>query len=73
MKRMDFSDPQGGKGACDRKAASIKSHIRIHVDEGNNVETAKAMVNAIQSKGGVPGVNVPLCDTHVQKSSLHVK
>ena len=38
VKRMDFSDPQGGKGACDRKAASIKSHIRIHVDEGNSVK-----------------------------------
>lgn len=25
LKRMDFSDPQGGKGACDRKAATIKS------------------------------------------------
>ena len=25
IKRLDFSDPQGGKGACDRKAASIKS------------------------------------------------
>ena len=48
VKRMDFSDPQGGKGACDRKAASIKSHIRIHVDKGNNVETAKEMVNSVK-------------------------
>ena len=25
--RMGFSDPQGGKGPCDRKAANIKNHM----------------------------------------------
>ena len=29
VKRMDFSDPQRGKGACDRKAGTIKSHMTI--------------------------------------------
>jgi hypothetical protein len=29
--RMDFSDPQGGKGPCDRKAASIKNHMRSYL------------------------------------------
>ena len=24
---IDFSDPQGGKGPCDRKAATIKAHV----------------------------------------------
>ncbi|KAL9962224.1 hypothetical protein ACROYT_G031306 [Oculina patagonica] len=28
VKRVDFSDPQGGKGPCDRKAASIKAYVR---------------------------------------------
>ena len=32
IKRLDFSDPQGGKGPCDRKAATIKSHMRIHFE-----------------------------------------
>ena len=27
LARMYFSDAQGGKGPCDRKAATIKSHI----------------------------------------------
>jgi len=27
ISRIDFSEPQGGKGACDRKAATIKSHM----------------------------------------------
>ena len=28
VRRMDFSDPQGGKGACDLKAASIRLHMK---------------------------------------------
>ena len=74
VKRMDFSDPQGGKGPCDRKAASIKSHIRVFLNQGSNVETAKEMVDAIQSLGGVPGVDVTLCSpSQVPKSSLNMK
>ena len=38
--RVDFSDPQGGKGAADRLAASCKRHIRAFIDEGNDVCTA---------------------------------
>ena len=26
--QVDFSDPQGGKGPCDRKAAQIKTHVK---------------------------------------------
>ena len=56
MKRLDFSDAQGGNVPCDRKAASIKSHMKIHLNQGSNIETAKEMVVAIRSSGGVPGV-----------------
>ncbi|KAL9987537.1 hypothetical protein ACROYT_G001862 [Oculina patagonica] len=56
LKRMDFSDPQGGKGACDRKAATIKSHMQIYLNEGNDIENAAQMKAAIESFGGVPGV-----------------
>ncbi|KAK3706243.1 hypothetical protein QZH41_008630, partial [Actinostola sp. cb2023] len=75
VKRMDFSDPQGGKGACDRKAATIKSHMRVHLNEGNNIETAKEMVDAIRSSGGVPGVHVTLSNSAEaqSRSSLDVK
>jgi len=41
IKRLDFSDPQGGKGPCDRKAATIKSHMRIHLNSGNDIETPR--------------------------------
>ena len=56
--QVDYSDPQGGKGPCDRKAATIKSHIKIYLNEGHDVETAEQMVQAIKSAGGVPGVRV---------------
>ena len=62
-RRLDFSDPQGGKGVFDRKAATIKSHMRIYLNAGNDIETPEQMRDAILSSGGVPGVNVALCET----------
>ena len=29
IQRLDFIDAQGGKEACDRKAATIKIHMRV--------------------------------------------
>ena len=62
LRRMDFSDSQGGKGACDRKAATIKSHMQIFLNAGNDIETAAQMKAAIESSGGVPGVTVTLSE-----------
>ena len=65
---LDFSDPQGGKAACDQKAATIKSHMRMYLNAGNNIETAEQMRDAILPSGGVAGVNVALGETvHVPK------
>ena len=41
VKRLDFSDPQGGKGPCNRKAASLKLHMSVHLNQGSNIETSK--------------------------------
>ena len=57
VKRMDFADPKGGKGACDRKAGCIKSHMKIYLNAGNNIESSSDMRKAIQSSCGVPAVN----------------
>ena len=73
MRRLDFSDPQGGKGACDRKAATIKAHIKVHLNEGHDVETASQMVDAMQSSGSVPGLWVGLCDRVVSSPALQIK
>lgn len=67
LRRMDFSDPQGGKGACDRKAATIKSHMQLYLNEGHDIETAAQMKVAIESSGGVPGVVVTLASTPEQQ------
>ena len=32
--RIDFSDPQSGKGAGDRLAATCKAHVRSFINEG---------------------------------------
>ena len=72
ISRVDFSEPQGGKGPCDRKAATIKARVRWYLNEGNNVTTVREFRDAIMSSGGVPGVRVAmfdagnLCDPHVK-------
>ena len=53
VKRVDFSDPQGGKGACDRKAATVKAHVRRYVNEGHNVVTVREFHDAMLSHRGI--------------------
>lgn len=65
---VDFSDPQGGKGAADRMAAAAKSHIRMYIDEGHDVTNAEQMKDALLSYGGVEGVRV----TAVQRLDEHL-
>ncbi|KAK3731624.1 hypothetical protein QZH41_015888, partial [Actinostola sp. cb2023] len=59
--RMDFSDPQGGKGPCDRKAATVKNHMRVFLNSGHDIENADQVKTAIESNGGIAGVRVMLC------------
>jgi len=55
---VDFSDPQGGKGATDRMATAAKSHVRMYINEGHDVTNAEQMKAALLSYGGVEGVRV---------------
>ena len=73
LSSMDFSDPQGGKGACDRKAATIKSHMTVHLNSGHDIDTTSQMQEAIESFGGVPGVKVKLCSTLSSSVKKQVK
>ncbi|KAK3746674.1 hypothetical protein QZH41_020586, partial [Actinostola sp. cb2023] len=61
--RIDFSDPQGGKGAADRLAATCKGHVRAFINEGNDVCTAADLKNALLSYGGIEGIRVVSLDT----------
>ena len=58
---MDFSDPHGGKGPCDRKAASVKNHMRKFLNSGNDIEIVEQMKTAIESGGGIRDVRVKPC------------
>lgn len=58
IKRIDFSDPQGGKGAADRLAATCKNHVRTFINEGNDVTNAEQLKSALLSHGGIEGVRV---------------
>jgi len=49
VQRVDFSDPQGGKGPCDRKAATIKAHVLRYINEGHDVVTADDFKEAMLS------------------------
>ena len=73
LKRFDFSDPQGGKGSCDRKAATIKSHMRTHLNSGHDIETASQMMTATESPGGISGVRVTVSGPQPAAKSTPVK
>ena len=73
LKRFGFSDPQGGKGSCDRKAATIKSHMRTHLNAGNDIKTALQMITAIESSGGIAGVRVTVSGPQPTAKSTPVK
>ena len=49
------SDPQAGKDVCERRIATLKSHMRRFINEGNDINTANDMKVAIESYGGVKG------------------
>ena len=64
--RVDFSDPQGGKGAADRLAASCKGHVRAYINEGHDVCTATDLKKALLSHGGLDGVRVVSLDAIIE-------
>ena len=44
-------------------AATCKSHIRIHLNEGNDVSSANQVRDALLSGGGITGVHVAVLPT----------
>jgi len=38
--RYDFSDPQAGKDVCDRRTATVQSHVRCNINEGHDIKSA---------------------------------
>ena len=69
--RYDFSEPWPGKDICDRRIASIKSHIRRFVNEGNDVQMEAHMKVAIESHGGVKGYYASVCKVQAMSQTMH--
>lgn len=62
ISQIDFSDPQGGKGSCDRKAAQVKAHVKSFVNEGHSVTKPNEFKQAIESRGGIAGVRATVVE-----------
>ena len=62
IQHLDFSDAQGGKRACDRKAATIKVYRRAYLNSGHDIKSAEQMYDAMTLSGGIPSLSVMLCD-----------
>jgi len=73
VRRVDFSDPLGGKGSCDRKAATIKAHVRHFINEGHDVLTADDLRDAILFNNGVCGVRVAVVNCEFLAPAQPVK
>lgn len=73
IERYDFSETQSGKGICDRKIASMKSHIRIYVNEKHDVVTAEEFKAALESSGGVKGCRAAVAELNTSKETGGVK
>ena len=43
------------RDVCDRRIATVKSHMRRFINEGNDIHSAEDMKTAIESYGGVKG------------------
>jgi len=70
MACIDFSYPQGGKGAADRLAASCKFCIRAYINEGHDVCTANDVKIALISHGGLEGVRMVSMDTIAETQDM---
>ena len=71
FERYDLSDPQSGKDVCDRRIASMKTHIRRWVNEGHDVTMAEEMKTALESHGGVRGLHFAVVE--IDKANLNAQ
>ena len=64
IRRVDFSDPQSGKSACDRMASVVKCTVRRYINEKHNVENSKQFTEAAKTTN--------ICQ-HLQVESFHIR
>ena len=71
--RYDFSEPQAGNDICDRKAASMKGHIKRWVNEKYDVNRAEDMKAALESHGGIKGCRVAVAEVDMTREKNKTK
>ena len=69
IERYDFSETQSGKGFCDTKIASMKSHVRIYVNEKHDVVFPEDLKAALESSGGIKGCRVLVVEVNGLKET----
>ena len=72
LQRYDFSEPQSGKGVCDRILCPLKSAIRRFCNEGHDVLTASDMHMALKERS-VRGCTAAVCFVNETKKDLDIK
>ena len=70
IRRYDFSDPQSGKDVCDRRIATMKSHMRRYLNEGNDITSASDMKKALDSYGGVKACRTSVVSIDARKQEI---
>ena len=73
FKRYDFSDPQSGKDVCDRRIASMKTHMLRCVNEGHDITAAEEMKIALESHEGVRGCRFAVVEIDNSTQNSQVK
>ena len=73
MRLSIFCDAQGGKGACDCKAATHKVHMRAYLNSNHDIESVDHMYDAMTSSAGILSLSVTLCDSATAAQAGHYK
>ena len=69
IRRIDFSEPQAGKGPCDRQSAVIKGVVRRYVNEKHDCTNSKEFVAAAKSTKHLSIFSSQLLTPEVMSSS----
>jgi len=69
--RYDHSEPQSGKGMCDRILCPMKAAIRRYRNEGHDVVSAQDMYTALKERP-VKGTTATVCAIQEQCATLEI-
>ena len=71
VESYNFSEPQHGKDICDRIICSMKQSVRRYCEEGNDIQSAADMREALRERP-VQGVTAAVCEVNDNQKSIDV-